>query len=110
AALVRTDAEAGSGTGTGSRAAISCPGDCSEEFDNGTEVTLSALSGANTKQVVWTGCASNPTPTECKVTMDASKGVTATFNLEKRLLTVTKAGSGAGTVTSSPGAISCPGT
>jgi hypothetical protein len=41
------------------------------------------------------------------VTMDAAKSVTATFNIAGRTLTVSKAGSGAGTVTSSPAGIDC---
>jgi Fe-S cluster biogenesis protein NfuA len=98
----------GTGTVTSSPAGINCGADCTEEYDHGTEVTLTAVSGANTKAVAWSGCASNPTPSECKVTMSAAKGVTATFDLEQRTLTVSKSsGSGTGTVTSSPSGISC---
>ena len=43
----------------------------------------------------------------CQVTMSAAQSVTATFNLNPYTLTVTKAGTGSGTVTSSPAGISC---
>jgi hypothetical protein len=43
----------------------------------------------------------------CLVTLPAAASVTATFQAD-RLLTVSTAGNGAGTVTSSPGGISCP--
>ncbi len=39
--------------------------------------------------------------------MSEAKSVTATFALEQHLLTVTKKGTGSGTVTSSPAGISC---
>src|SRR5439155_4811255 len=43
----------------------------------------------------------------CTVTMNASRSVTATFNAPRFTLTVSKGGTGTGTVTSSDGGISC---
>lgn len=46
----------------------------------------------------------------CNVNMNAAKAVTATFTRDpKYTVTVTKAGTGKGAVTSNPGGITCPG-
>jgi hypothetical protein len=56
----------------------------------------------------WAGCASNPTPSECEVKMEAAKEVTAEFVPKPTTtLTVNKAGTGTGTVSSKPKAINC---
>jgi hypothetical protein len=101
--------KAGSGTGTvtSSPAGINCGVDCEEKYAEGTKVTLTGAPGANTKAVVWSGCGSVNGENKCEVTMSAAKEVTATFNLEQRLLTVKKTGTGAGKVTSSPAGIDC---
>src|SRR5690606_24983838 len=54
----------------------------------------------------WTGSGCTGTGT-CTVAMTAARAVTATFTLDTYALTVTPAGTGAGTVTSSPAGISC---
>jgi hypothetical protein len=105
--LTVTKAGTGAGTVTSSPAGINCGATCSAEFDHGTPVKLAGTSGANSKAVVWGGCDAVNGSNECEVTMSAAKGVTATFDLVKRTLTVTKAGTGAGTVTSSPAGINC---
>ena len=57
----------------------------------------------------WTGCAST-SGNQCTVVMSADRTVTVTFNLVvQQTLTVTKAGTGSGTVTSVPGGIACGG-
>jgi LmbE family N-acetylglucosaminyl deacetylase len=95
----------GSGTLTSSPAGISCGATCSASFDHGTEVTLAPAAGAGSEFVKWTGaCTGSGT---CKVTMTAAKSVAAEFVLEKHLLSVTKAGNGSGTVTSSPSGVEC---
>jgi len=100
---------AGTGTGlvTSSPAGINCGIDCEEPYEEGTVVTLTGASGANTKPVQWTGCDSVDGENKCLVTMSAAKEVTATFDLEQHLLSVSKEGSGSGTVTSSPSGINC---
>ncbi len=100
---------AGSGTGTvtSSPSGISCSPTCEADFEEDTEVTLTGSPGANTKAVVWTGCDSVNGENKCLVTMDEAKEVTATFDLEQHLLSVTKTGSGTGKVSSSPPGIDC---
>ncbi len=103
--------KAGTGTGTvtSSPSGIECGATCSAEYEHGTEVALSALSGPNTEAVKWTGCASVDAENKCKVTMVGAKSVSATFNLRPQTLKVTKGGLGAGTVSSKPAGISCGG-
>ena len=103
--------KAGNGTGTvtSAPAGIECNTACASDeagFAENTSVTLSAVSGANSKTVAWSGC-DEVTAGACKVTMSAAKEVTATFAAETRQLKVNKAGTGTGTVTSSPAGINC---
>jgi hypothetical protein len=72
------------GTGTGSvsssPAGISCPGDCSENYDDSTVVTLTATADPGSVFTGWSGGGCSGTGT-CVVTMTAATSVTATFNL-----------------------------
>ena len=96
---------------TSEPAGISCPGTCTEHFNEGRLVTLTAHPAPHNRLLHWSGCESEPSPTECKVTMSAAKAVGAKFApIPQQTLTVTKAGSGQGTLTSFPAGISCPGT
>jgi hypothetical protein len=104
--LTVTKDGSGTGTVTSDLAGIDCGSDCSEGYDHGTEVTLSASPGANSLFDGWSGEGCSGTET-CVVTMDQARNVTATFALETRTLTVTPAGTGAGTVTSDPAGIDC---
>jgi hypothetical protein len=106
---VLTVTRTGSGTGTVTSAptGINCGADCTEPYDNNTVVTLTAAPAANADFSGFTGGGCSGTATTCMVTMDAAKTVTATFVLKSRTLTVTKAGTGSGTVTSSPVGIDC---
>ncbi len=96
----------GTGTVTSSPAGINCGGDCSELYLPGTMVTLTAAPDANSTFNGWSGGGCTGTA-PCAVTMDAAKTVTATFMLNT--LTVSKAGTGGGTVSSSPAGITCGG-
>jgi uncharacterized repeat protein (TIGR01451 family) len=107
-ALTVAKAGAGSGTVTSSPPGIDCGADCSESYPEGTMVTLTATPGANSTFAGWSGGGCTGTGT-CVVTMDAAKSVTATFNLVQRTLSVSLAGTGTGSVTSSPAGINCPG-
>jgi hypothetical protein len=101
--------KAGAGTGTviSSPAGIECGKTCSASFEHGTLVTLTGFAGTGTDPVVqWTGCGT-VSEGKCLVTMSAAKEVTATFNLVKWQLAITKVGSGTGKVTSSPAGIDC---
>jgi phospholipase C len=98
------------GTGTGSvssnPAGITCPPTCSASFSLGTQVTLSETPEANSYFAGWSvsSCGSSST---CVVTLNSSQQVTATFNASP-VLSVTLAGTGSGSVSSSPPGISCP--
>jgi hypothetical protein len=95
----------GSGTVTSSPAGITCGADCSEAYASGTAVTLTASPAAGSIFGGWTGC-DTVSGASCTITMSAARSVNATFN-ETFALSVTKAGAGAGTVTSSPVGINC---
>jgi uncharacterized repeat protein (TIGR02543 family) len=103
-----TAAKTGPGTGTvtSSPTGINCGADCSEAYAAGTGVILSASAGPGSTFTGWSGggCAGTGT---CSVTLNAPTTVTATFGLQNYTLTVSKTGTGAGTVTSSPAGISC---
>jgi hypothetical protein len=101
--------KAGTGTGavTSSPAGISCGATCSASYPDNTIVVLAGAAGANTAPVVWSGCEVVTFENKCKVTMSTAKTVKATFDLVQRELKVTKAGTGTGTVTSSPAGIEC---
>lgn len=98
----------GSGTVDSAPAGISCGSTCSASFDQGTSVTLTATSAGDSSFSGWGGPCSGTGP--CTVTLDQATTVTATFARNTRTLTVTVEGPGAGSVTSTPGSISCPGT
>ena len=100
----------GSGTVTSEPAGIDCGVECEAEYEEGEEVTLTAAADPGSEFVEWTGCDATPSPEECEVTMDADKEVSATFDLEppsEFALKVSPAGTGSGTVTSSPPGIDC---
>ena len=103
-----TVTRSGSGTGviTSSPAGISCGADCSELYDHGTQVTLTAAPAVGSTFAGWSGGGCSGTGT-CIVTMTAATTVTATFTLNQYTLTVSKSGLGSGTVTSSPAGINC---
>jgi hypothetical protein len=93
----------GSGSGSVSGPGINCGPDCSEPYDAGTQVQVTATPSAGSVFAGWTGCDS-PSGTTCTMTMGADKSVTATF-VTLRKLTVTL--SGAGRVSSTPAGIVC---
>lgn len=99
----------GTGTVTSNPAGIRCGNDCTELYATGTVVTLNAKSGRGIPFTGWSGaCTGTGT---CAVTMDAAKTVTATFGGggggDTFLLTVSKAGTGRGNVSSNPAGIKC---
>ncbi|MBL36818.1 MAG: hypothetical protein CMP07_00240 [Xanthomonadales bacterium] len=87
-------------------AGIDCPGDCSEEYEDGTlvELTPSAEPGFTFNE--FTGdCTGSGT---CQITMDQARSVQASFADNRELLLVEVFGEGR--VTSTPSGIDCPGT
>jgi hypothetical protein len=101
-------AGAGSGTVTSTPAGISCGGDCSESYNYGSTVSLSASAATGSSFASWTGCDSVSGAT-CTVSVTAARNVTATFDLQSFTLSAAKTGAGTGTISSVPGGISCGG-
>lgn len=99
---------AGSGAGSVSSApaGIDCGATCSQDFDEGTVVTLSETPGADSVFAGWSGGGCSGTGT-CSVTMSGDQAVTAIFSPAPHLLTVQVSGSGSGSVSSSPAGIDC---
>ena len=52
---------------------IDCGADCSQDYDHGEAVTLTASPAADT-DVTFTGCDATPTETTCTVMMNAARG------------------------------------
>ncbi|HKE95592.1 MAG TPA: cellulase family glycosylhydrolase [Povalibacter sp.] len=105
-ALSVTKAGSGSGTVTSNTGGINCGSTCSANIASGTSVTLTASAASGSSFTGWSGACSG-TGT-CTVTMSAARAVTATFNTASTFaLGVTRAGTGSGTVTSSPSGINC---
>jgi hypothetical protein len=103
--VVVAKAGSGSGTVTSSPAGISCGATCSHSYDAGTSVTLTATPATGSVFSGWSGACSGTGA--CHLTMNQAKAVTATFTALPETLTVTKSGSGSGTVTSNVSGISC---
>ena len=103
-ALTVTKSGAGSGTVTSSPSGIDCGVDCSEIYNQGTIVTLTATPVSGSTFAGWGG---DPDCSDGAVTMNANKSCTATFNQQAAgySLTITRTGTGSGTITG-PG-ISC---
>ena len=98
----------GSGIVTSSAGEINCGAACRYTYPPlaDIKVTLTAVPLAGWRFTGWSGVCSGID--SCTVTMDADKSVTATFAVgSSYTLTVSKAGTGAGTVTSAPAGIDC---
>ena len=101
-------------TGNGSVASapggISCSsGTCNGDFEDGSNVTLTATPGQHQKFDGWTGDCSNVNGTTCTISsIAAAKNVTATFSQITHDVNVTV--NGTGSVSSDPAGISCPST
>ena len=105
-ALTVTLAGTGTGTVVSSPAGISCAtGSCTASFPANTQITLTETPGANSGFTSWTGCTGTTT---CTFTLTAAETITATYTAVANVaLTVTLAGTGTGTVVSSPAGINC---
>jgi alpha-tubulin suppressor-like RCC1 family protein len=96
----------GGGSVSSSPTGIDCGPTCSASFDDGTQVTLTATPNGTSSFTGWSGEGCTGTGT-CDVTMNQGRSVTATFTKNTYTLNVTKAGSGEGTISSSPTGIDC---
>ncbi len=112
--LVVTKTGAGSGTVTSSPSGINCGSTCSASFNSGTSVTLTATAASNSTFGGWSGDCSGTSST-CTVTMDASKKVTASFDIGTTQCTYTisvarqtfSSAAGTGIVTLTPSRTNC---
>jgi hypothetical protein len=95
----------GSGFVSSSPSGIDCGATCGAHFHRGTDVTLTATAAADSTFTGWSGaCTGTGT---CEVVMDQATNVTATFTQAPVVVKVTLAGTGSGTVTSTPAGIDC---
>lgn len=100
--------KSGTGSGTVSATGISCGTDCSEIYNSGTVVSLTASASTGSIFAGWNGdCTGTGS---CDLTMNSNKSVTATFNLSSCTYSLSSAsaslsasgGTGSVTVTGSP--------
>ncbi len=75
--LTVTKSGTGNGTITSNPSGITCPGDCTEVYDAGTAVQLTATPTGGSTFTGWTGACSGTGA--CNVTMSAARSVTGTF-------------------------------
>ena len=101
-----TVSTSGEGTVTSSDGFINCPGTCTHNYLENTQVTLNATPSSGWAFMGWGGACSGTG--SCQVTMTQNTNVSATFYQLPVTLTVSVAGDG--TVTSTDGFINCPGT
>ena len=102
-----TVASDGSGTGAVSSqpAGIDCGTDCTHEYGEGTEVTLTATPSDGSRFGGWSGAGTEACGgATCRVTMTEARSATASF-VRQRALSVTTTGTGTGLVTG--GGIDC---
>jgi PKD repeat protein len=95
----------GSGQVSSTPGGISCRSGCQASFGTGTVVTLTPTPDAGSVFAGWSGDCSGTG--SCQVTMNQARSVVATFAPETFGLTVSRAGSGSGSVSSTPGGIGC---
>ena len=98
----------GNGTVTSSPTGISCGSDCTQAYSSGTLVSLTAAPATGSVFAGWSGTGCTTASPNVSFTITGNMTCTATFNLiTTYTLTVTRAGTGSGTVTSNPGTINC---
>jgi hypothetical protein len=101
-----TNAGSGTGTVTSAPAGITCGSVCTSAFTYGASVTLTATPTAGMAFTGWSGDGSCTGTAPCTISAKGESAVTATFDIIPKI-TVTKTGTGLGTVTSAPAGISC---
>lgn len=103
-----TKAGAGAGVVSSSPPGLRCGNACEGEFNENSNVSLTAVPAPHSQLVGWTGCLTNLTPNTCQVTMGTDHAVSAEFApIPQQALTVTRTGAGSGAVASAPAGIEC---
>ncbi|MGH7928244.1 MAG: InlB B-repeat-containing protein, partial [Candidatus Binatia bacterium] len=89
-----TISKAGTGSGIVTANGISCGSDCSQSYTPDSSITLTATAASGSTFAGWSG-------TGCGNTLSITGNMTctATFNLNSFTLSVSKAGTGSGTIT-----------
>jgi hypothetical protein len=106
AALSVAKAGHGAGTVTSAPARIDCGAACTAMFDAPTDVTLTASASPGSEFTGWLAGCPGTGLGPCTVTVDGTRSVTAQFT-PYLALDVARDGAGTGTVTSTPGGLSC---
>ncbi|HZP74463.1 MAG TPA: hypothetical protein VFA97_13915 [Gaiellaceae bacterium] len=83
----------GAGTVESDQPGLDCTSTCTTQWDQGAQVTLSALATRTTHFVSWHGACTGGTPT-CSVTADAAQPVSAVFGPARISVTVSTTGQG----------------
>ncbi|MDR4485499.1 MAG: PASTA domain-containing protein [Nitrospirales bacterium] len=96
----------GHGTVTSNAIGINCGSNCTNNFEKGTTVILTATPAEGSIFESWEGCDSQVT-NQCTVTLTQDRSVRANFIRQNVFLTVGKSGEGSGTVTGTPAGINC---
>lgn len=101
-----TYTKAGDGTGTVVINGINCSDSCEYNYNAGTPITITGTAGGSSTFAGWSGGLCTGTDA-CEFAMTEARAVTGTFTLNPpyHTLTIEKAGTGLGTVTSSPAGI-----
>jgi hypothetical protein len=102
-----TIVKAGEGGGTvTSDGPLACGATCSATIPAGTIVRLKAAPDVNSRLVGWTGeCTS--TVSQCNVSVDGDITVTVTFDKLGKRMSVSRSGTGDGTISADPSGVDC---
>lgn len=104
--LTVTRTGSGSGTVTSAPAGVNCGLTCVASYSSDLVVALTPTPAPGSAFTGWSGDCSGTGA--CQVAMTAARNVTATFDLVPTFaLTVSRAGSGSGSVSSNPAGIDC---
>ncbi len=98
----------GQGNVTSNLSGIDCGSDCSQDWEVGSRIRLTAAPVGASSFGGWSGDCTG-TDAICDLVVDGQKSIGAAFDLGLRSLNVSIDGQGAGSVVAQTGAISCPG-
>jgi len=96
----------GGGSVSSSPSGISCTQNCSANYDQGSNVSLTATPAAGSTFLRWEGACSGSS--SCNLVLNSDQSVSAVFEQEStRLFSLSVSVQGAGSVSSNPQGISC---